>query len=454
MQHLLSRLTFTGPPIVLDCLVTCLVAALAAGPAIAEDPAPLSFVRDIQPVLQARCVGCHQPAKASGEYVMTSFATLLAGGDRGEPAIVPGKPEESLLVELITPVDGDAEMPQEGEPLHEEEVERITRWIAEGGHDDSPTSAGPSIDADHPPVYSQPPVVTSLDYSPDGALLAIAGEHEVRLHRADGSALVGRLIGLAERIEAVRFSPDGKRLAVAGGIPARNGEVQVWDVEEQELILSVTVGYDTTRGVSWSPDGKQIAFGCSDNTVRAIDAETGQQVLYQSAPTDWPLDTVYSLDGSHLVSVGRDMTAKLIEVPTQRFVDNITSITPGAVKGGIHSVVRHPLRDEILYGGADGVPRIYRMHRQTKRVIGDDANLLFELPPLEGRVFSVDFSTDSTLIAAGSSLNGKGDHQPVRVTCGDCKQRERSQNCSALQARFPKTYAQTKGARPDLELLQ
>ncbi len=54
MQRLLSRLSFTGPPIALDCLVTCLVAALAAGPAIAEDPAPLSFVRDIQPVLQAR----------------------------------------------------------------------------------------------------------------------------------------------------------------------------------------------------------------------------------------------------------------------------------------------------------------------------------------------------------------------------------------------------------------
>ncbi|MGI9457989.1 MAG: DUF1549 domain-containing protein, partial [Aeoliella sp.] len=264
------------------------------------------------------------------------------------------------------------------------------------------------IDADHPPIYTQPPVVTSLDYSADGALLAIAGNHEVRLHRADGSALVGRLIGLAERIETVRFSPDGKQLAVAGGNPALQGEVQVWNVEEQELMLSVMVGFDTLRGVSWSPDGKQIAFGCGDNTVRVIDVETGEQVLYQSAPNDWPLDTVYSVDGSHLVSVGRDMTAKLIEVATQRFVDNITSITPGALKGGIHSVARHPARDEILYGGADGVPRIYRMHRQTKRVIGDDANLLFELPPLEGRVFSVDFSGDGTLIAAGSSLNGRG----------------------------------------------
>ena len=59
------------------------------------------------------------------------------------------------------------------------------------------------------------------------------------------------------------------------------------------------------------------------------------------------------------------MAAKLIEVATQRFVDNITSITPGALKGGIQSVKSHPLRDEIVFGGADGTPRIYRMQRMT-----------------------------------------------------------------------------------------
>jgi hypothetical protein len=102
------------------------------------------------------------------------------------------------------------------------------------------------------------------------------------------------------------------------------------------------------------------------------------------------------------------MAAKLIEVASQRFVDNITSITPGALKGGIQSVERHPLRDEILFGGADGTPRIYRMHRTTARVIGDDANLLWELPSLPGRIFSVDITPDGRTIAAGSSLDGHG----------------------------------------------
>ena len=70
--------------------------------------------------------------------------------------------------------------------------------------------------------------------------------------------------------------------------------------------------------------------------------------------------------------------------------------------------MRHPNRDDILFGGADGVPKIYQMHRTTARKIGDDANQLWELPALPGRVFGVDMSRDASRIVAGSSLDGKG----------------------------------------------
>ncbi|MEX0936407.1 MAG: c-type cytochrome domain-containing protein [Pirellulales bacterium] len=369
---------------------------------------PVSYYRQIRPIFQAHCQGCHQPAKPSGSYVMTSFDELMQGGESEIEAVIAGSADDSNLLFQIEPIDGVAAMPKERDPLPADQLGLIRRWISEGAKDDSPESARVRYDAANPPKYELPPVITSLDYSPDGSLLAVSGFHEVLLHKADGSELVGRLVGMSERIESSIFSPDGTRLAVTGGSPGRMGEVQVWNVAERTLHLSLPVTYDTVYGGSWSPDGTRIAFGCADTTVRAIDAETGEQVLYQGAHDDWPLDTVFSTDGTHLVSVSRDRSMKLIEVETQRFIDNITSITPGALKGGLMSVHRHPSKDELLVGGADGAPKIYQMYRTKTRVIGDDFNLIRKFDTMQGRVFSVEYNADGSRFAAGSSSDGRG----------------------------------------------
>jgi WD40 repeat protein len=409
----------------------------AEPPAKEKEPAEISYYRHIRPIFQQHCQGCHQPAKPQGGYVMTSYAELLKPGEKGEPGVVPGQLDKSALIQQITPQGGKPPaMPKGKEPLTTHEVHLITKWIQSGAKDDSPMSARELVDSDHPPAYDLPPVIAGLDYSPDGSLLAVTGYHEVLLHKADGSGLVARLVGLSERTQSVAFSPDGKWLAVTGGDPGRFGEVQIWDVARRKLRLSLAVTFDTVYGASWSPDGTKVAFGCADNTLRAIEAPGGKQVLFQGAHNDWVLNTVFSSDGAHLVSVSRDRSMKLTEVATQRFIDNITSITPGALKGGLITVARRPLKtkrfvksppdpadklyDELLIGGSDGVPRLYKMHRETKRVIGDDANKIREFAPLPGRIYACCFSADGNLCAVGSSSDGQGEVRVYQVN--DAKQ--------------------------------
>ena len=398
----------------------------------AKEPDQVSYYKHVRPIFQQHCQGCHQPAKAEGSFVMTSYAALLKKGDHDEPGIVPGDVAKSLIVTQITPQLGKpAAMPRGKEPLAEREVSLIKRWIAQGAKDDTPASTRDVVDMEHPPVYVLPPVITSVAYSPDSELLAVSGYHEILLHKADGSGLLARLVGLSERVQSVAFSPDGKWLAAVGGSPGRFGEVQIWDVKRKQLKLALPITYDTAYGVSWSHDGSRIAFGCADNSLRAIEVKTGKQVLFQGGHSDWVFGTVFSREDEYIISVSRDQSMKLTEVPTQRLIDNITSITPGALKGGLAAVDRRPLKDkkmskvppdtpgvspklyeEVLCGGADGAPRLYKIHRETARKINDDDNKVRKYDAMPGRLFALAFNTDGSRFVAGSSLNGTGE---VRV---------------------------------------
>jgi WD40 repeat protein len=410
----------------------CTATLAIAEPAPKPVPEKPSYYRDVRPILQHHCQGCHQPARAQGGYVMTSHADLFKKTERDLPGIVAGSVEKSSLLETLLPgKDGKPRMPKNREALTANETETLRRWIAQGAGDDTPITARDAVDADHPPVYQLPPVISSLQFSPDGKLLAVTGFHEVLLHNADGSGMVGRLVGLSERVQSLAFSPDGKLLAVAGGSPGRFGEIQVWDVAKRKLKLSTTVTFDTLYGVSWSHDSSRIAFGCSDNTLRAIDAETGKQVLFQGAHNDWVLGTVFSRDSTFLVSISRDRSVKLTEMATQRFIDNITSITPGALKGGLMAMARNPFKsdlkvkntaagtdnaekwyDEVVIAGSDGTPHLYKIHRTQKRVIGDDFNKIRDYDAMPGRIHALDFNADGKWFLAGSSEDGKGE---VRV---------------------------------------
>jgi len=411
-----------------------------------KEPAPLSYYKDIRPIFQQHCNGCHQPAKPMGGFVMTDHTDLLKAGERGKPGVVPGKPEASYLIEQIRHRDnGQAEMPKGRDALTTTQVKLIGEWIARGAKDDTPASAkAVAVDQANPPRYSAPPVVTSLAFSPDGKTLAVTGYHEILLFDTSKYSLQSRLIGISERVQSLAFSPDGKKLAAVGGAPGRFGEVQVWEWDREKLLISAPVTFDTLYGVSWSPDGRTIAFGCADNTVRAVEALTGKQTLQMGTHSDWVLGTTFSQDGLHLVSVGRDMSMKLTEVATQRFIDNVTSITPGALKGGLMAVDRRPvpemitvqffytqvamerpkryqklpvdtpgakpqLYDEVLAAGSDGRPRLYKMHREVKREIGDDSNRIREYEAMLGRVSGVAFNSDGSKFAAVSSLDGKGE---------------------------------------------
>ena len=83
----------------------------------------VSYYKDIRPIFQSHCQGCHQPAKKGGEYVMTDFSQLLRGGESQKR--ITRETDESYLISQITPVDGAVEMPKGTKPLSSVEVDLV-----------------------------------------------------------------------------------------------------------------------------------------------------------------------------------------------------------------------------------------------------------------------------------------------------------------------------------------
>ena len=348
-----------------------------------------SYFREVRPVLQRQCQGCHQPNLKSSHLDLATYEGLKAGGTHG-PAL-------GLLVKYLTG-EMKPQMPLGLPPLPPEQIELIRNWVAAGGNDDTPEEARETVSAGTPTIYFQPPVLTALAFSPDGKMLAVSGNREILLHTLDGSASPRRLPGLSDTVLSLAFSKDGSLLVAGGGTPARFGEIQIWDLPAARLRRSVMLTGDTVFGVSISQDGSRVAAGCTDNTVRIVDTASGREVGKMGAHENWVLGTVFSVDGKRVVSVGRDRSAKLTDAASGAFQENLNLL-----RGELAAVARHPSKDMVVVGGEDRIAYVYLMDRPKNMKIADDTTLIRKLERQNGVIAALAWSQDGGRIAVAGA---------------------------------------------------
>lgn len=97
----------------------------------ADDAAAAAYLRDVRPVLERRCYGCHGALQQKGKLRLDTARAIRAGGISG-PSIDPQDPPASLLIEKVTEADPKLRMPPEGEPLTEVEIAALRVWVAAG----------------------------------------------------------------------------------------------------------------------------------------------------------------------------------------------------------------------------------------------------------------------------------------------------------------------------------
>jgi WD40 repeat protein len=111
----------------------------------------------------------------------------------------------------------------------------------------------------------------------------------------------------ADRVNAVRFSPDGKTLATGGGELSRSGDIIIFDVATGKATQTWKEKHtDTVLCLDFSPDGKRLATGAADKIARVTDIASGKQLNLFEGHTHHVMGVAFRSDGRVLATAGAD----------------------------------------------------------------------------------------------------------------------------------------------------
>lgn len=326
--------------------------------------APIDYVRDVLPIFETYCIGCHTADEAQGGLVMESHAALMAGGENGL-AITAGAASSSRLFMMAAGKMEPVMPPDDAEGPSDEELATIAAWIDQG-------AIGPDGDVPIKRDLKVPRIETSTDVmmpvtaiatSPDGNVRAIArhGNLEIRTSHSEVVATIKDGIG---KVNAVEFSRDGKRLLIASGLGGAYGQAIVFDVASGDQVIELLGHRDMLYAATFSPDESIIATAGYDRQIILWDAKTGQQLRTLDGHNGAIFDLAFSPDGKTLVSACADETAKVWNVATGQRLDTL-----GQPEGEVFAVGVTGDGKFILAASADNRLRVWRLRSAEKPAI-------------------------------------------------------------------------------------
>jgi hypothetical protein len=360
------------------------VSVMLALPVFAQEK--VTFQDHVLPVVEANCAKCHNSDKKKGDLDLTSYSSALAGGASGK-VVVPGDPDASKLIKVITHAEEPTMPPNRGK-IGDKEIGVFKKWIAGGVLEtlnskaiagrptmDLAVSSGAIGKPEGPPpmpgdMLLEPVVpvkrttaVTGLAASPWAPLIAVAGQKQVVLYHSDTLELLGVLPFTDEQgtyqPEDVKFSRNGKLVVVGGGHAAKAGRIMVFDITTGQRIISVGSGqeFDCALGADISPDQTKIVFGGPSRMVKIFSTKDGSVLFKLKKHTDWVTAAAFSPNGEWLATGDRNGGITIWDA------DNGLEIhTLAGHKSSVTALSWRPDSRVLASASEDGAAKIWEMN--------------------------------------------------------------------------------------------
>jgi WD40 repeat protein len=207
------------------------------------------------------------------------------------------------------------------------------------------------------------------------------------LNTVSNVAAPNTLGGHANSVNAVSFSPNGKLLATG----SFDNTVKLWDTSTGKEIKTLTGHTNSVNAVSFSPNGKLLATGSRDNTVKLWDTTTGKQIKTLTGHTDTVWAVSFSPNGKLLATGSFDNTVKLWDTTTGKQIKTLTGHTKPLL-----AVSFSPNGKLLATGSSDKTVKLW--DTTTSKPIKTFAGHT-------GWVTAVSFSPNGKLLATGSGDN-------------------------------------------------
>ena len=189
--------------------------------------------------------------------------------------------------------------------------QRVHTWDAE---------SGAAIET----FEGQAAAIVAVAFAADSNVVSVAANNTAVVWNSSPEWKLVRTIGsvdsteqFVDRVTSLDFSPDGTLLATGGGEPSRSGELKLWNVGDGSFVREVKDAHsDVIYGLEFSPDGKQIASSASDRFAKIFDVATGAFVRSFEGHTHHVLGVSWRADGRVLATSGADNVIKVWDVRT------------------------------------------------------------------------------------------------------------------------------------------